>query len=170
MNNAQLQNFIGYQGQVTASMVVRGRKKQYSIFNSGTKNLWNLLAKAIAGYSISGEIPEYFDIVDELGNSYLRSRIPFRAKVWGEDTVEEDTENSTSVKLTVTVTKSDKRRDHLPNGSNVVLRMYNVMGNALAEITDTTDKQLLQLYNNISTGTDAIFEWVLTFSNQQKGV
>lgn len=165
MNNAQLENFIGYSGRLTANMVVKGRSKQYCLHNSGTKNLWNMLAKAVAGYTVESETPQYFDIVDANGNSHLRSPILFRGKVWGKDAVKIEDSNSSSVKLTATVTRSDKRIDTLADGENVRLRMYDLLGNVLAEIRDD-DKKLFDLYNNISSGTDAIFEWVLTFSNQ----
>lgn len=170
MSGAQLGNFIGYNGKVKASICVGGNKKEYILLNSGTKTLWDLLAKAMLGYPIADEIPAYFDIVNGNGTSLLRNRILFRAKVWGDEVGNGvDTVTSTSAKFTATVTESDKLTNKVGSGQQVALRMYGANGKShLAQINDENNA-LFNLYNNITVGTDAIFEWILTFSNQKEG-
>lgn len=169
VDNVSLGNYVGYSGKVKVSLSCNGSTREVLLTNSGTKTLWNTIAKALAGYNISNEVPKYFDMVDSNGTSLLINKILFRGTVWGEE-VDNSTE-STSVRLTATVTSTDKLLSTLSGGRQCNLRMYSASGkNHMAQISDTQDGVLRELYNTINVGTNAIFEWTLTFSNKSSEV
>lgn len=165
-------NNIGYTGSVNVRLST-SNEVFAQLKNSGKKPLWNALAMAMAGYDISNNRPYSLMIGQKNandGSNYedcLIRRIPFLGTVWG-DPVDVDNE-STSVRFTAIVSKSDKQISRPKSGNILVLRMYSIAGTDddefLAEIEDVNNV-LKNSYSNIITGVDAIFEWILKFENK----
>lgn len=165
----KINNSVGYQGEVAVKL---SNSKDIPIYlhNAGFKPLWNALAKAMAGYDITSEVPTYFSVYSRTGSpdtgydyqDCLLSHIQFVGTVWGD--IIEKKEESTSVRFTATVTKRDRRITVKP-GEVAVLRMFSRSGEILAEVEDTIDKVIAKSHNSMITGVDAIYEWKMTFKN-----
>lgn len=164
----KINNSVGYEGEVSVRLS-NSKDVPIHLHNAGFKPLWNALAKAMAGYDITSEVPTYFSVYSRTesatGDDYqdcLYAHIPFVGTVWGD--VVEKNEDSTSVRFTATVTKRD-RRIKVPSGSVAVLRMFSRSGELLAQVEDTIDKVIAKSHNSMITGVDAIYEWKMTFKN-----
>lgn len=161
----ELVNSIGYSGTVTARLSTSNSKKHF-LHNAGCKALWNLLAMTVTGHDVSNNGPHYFSVAKKLSSGKIEecllADIPFVGRVWG-DTVSID-DNCTCARFTVTVTKND-RRLKINESETAILQMFNRRGELLAQVFDNEDKAIARTHNSMITGVDAIYEWLMVFTN-----
>ena len=151
---------VGYSGEVRIYLKSNDNMKEVYVHNEGKKALWNLLARAVAGYDVKNLLPRYLDLVNETsGLSMLYKRIPFTGIIWG-DSVEKD-ETGTSTLFNATLTSEYKTKSI--SNSKIELRMLNSNNDVLASVSGGTG--ILDVYNSVVPGVDAVIEWKLTFKN-----
>ena len=170
-SSSSVTNKVSYAGTVTAKLVNKNNQVLFKAKNAGLKPLWNAIAKALAGYDVSRDIPKWFSITQLIGARHEPAcrRVPFVGTVWGEAVGGEgiDNENSTSVLYTAVLTKADLLYRSLTS-NEIKLNMFNANGEALAEIlliedVDTAD--IKTVFSNVSPGVDAVVEWRMQISN-----
>lgn len=158
---SQITNSIVYSGELTVKLKSGNNLMLYTMKNAGHKPLWDTMAKAFAGYNVTAELPRYIEVVlqNEGLNSATVAPVPFTGVVYGD--VVEKSETSTSVLYTAIITAADKLRSSDSYGYQ--LHMLNSHGQILASIQH---ESLKGVWDAISPGIDAVFEWKLIFSNQ----
>lgn len=176
MNNGIITNHISYRGIVNMKSTIDKQIVSTSMFNSGTKDLMNLLTKALAGYDISKQVPKFINIgyanTQPQGTySFILNRnIPLTGIVWGEAV---DTQNiiqlddsASSLMLSCTITSQDKTISSF-NGSKLFLLLLSNDGKTvLAKIEDTVDNVIRDTYNKLTVGTDLIVDWYMIFNSE----
>lgn len=180
MNKGIITNHISYKGIVNIRSIIDKQIVSTSMFNSGTKDLMNLLTKALAGYDISKQVPKFINIgyanTQPQGTySFILNRnIPLTGIVWGEAV---DTQNipqldlddsASSLMLSCTITSQDKTISSF-NGSKLFLLLLSNDGKTvLAKIEDTDDNVIKDTYNRLTVGTDLIVDWYMIFNSEVK--
>lgn len=156
---------IRYKGIVTLTvgdMVVE-------VTNTGTAELGYVICKALAGQSVVGRIPRYFDIQIKEGNEYtslLNKKIPFTGQTYTTET-EATTEELNELTLLATVLHSDKKNTLITPRDELRFVIKSEQGYVLAYITEVEDKKtnLSDIFNNIVPGVDCVIEWHMKILN-----
>lgn len=162
MSRGIINTGVSYYGEVKISLNTPKGKKEIYKHNDGQKPLWNLLAKAIAGYDVKDLLPKYLDIVDSTGTSLLFKRLLFTGVVWGDAV--ETSDDSTSALFYSTLMNEYKSR-RVYNGS-LTLQMLDSNGNVLASVK--SDSELGDAYSSVTNGVNATIEWKMVFSNASR--
>lgn len=178
MNNGIITNHISYKGIVNIKSTIDKQVVSTSMFNSGTKDLMNLLTKALAGYDISKQVPKFINIgyanTQPQGTySFILNRnIPLTGIVWGEAV---DTQNiiqlddsASSLMLSCTITSQDKTVSLFDGSKLFLLLLSNDGKTVLARIEDTDDNVIRDTYNKLIVGTDLIVDWYMIFNSEVK--
>lgn len=178
MNNGIITNHISYKGIVNMKSTINKQIVSTNMFNSGTKDLMNLLTKALAGYDISKQVPKFINIgyANEQPQgtySFILSRnVPLTGIVWGEAV---DTQNiiqlddsASSLMLSCTITSQDKTISSFSGRKLFLLLLSNDGKTVLAKIEDTNDNKLRDAYNKLTVGTDLIVDWYMIFNSEVK--
>lgn len=158
-----IENKVSYQGNVSLSLKNKGEHIVYSIKNSGTKLLLDTITRALAGYSIENSIPKYIDIqVSYDGKSSYTSgllkAIPLVGVVYGEPAGAE--KNNGVLLLNATITYADKAPISAMTDARLVLLTEDMK--VLASIEDDSG-DITTMWESITSSTDAIVEWKLSF-------
>lgn len=159
---------IRYRGIVTLMV----GDKVIEATNTGTAELGYVICKALAGQSVVGRIPRYFDIqiVDGDNNyiSLLNKKIPFTGKTYTTE-AEATTEELNELTLIATVLDSDKERNKVSDDDKLRFVVKSELGYVLAYITELEDKEtsLTQIFNNIVSGVDCVIEWHMKILNKE---
>lgn len=178
MNRGIIANHISYKGIVNMKSTIDKQIVSTSMLNSGTKDLMNLLTKALAGYDISKQVPKFINIgyannQPQDTYTFILSRdVPLTGIVWGEAV---DTQNiiqldasASSLMLSCTITSQDKTISSFSGGKLFLLLLSNDGETVLAKIEDTDDNVIRDTYNKITVGTDLIIDWYMIFNSEVK--
>lgn len=156
-------NDLMYNGNVHITL---GTDDTIIVNNTGTIHLGRVITKALAGYSITNEIPKFLDIyvMDSNSNyriSLLNRKLPFTGIMYNNNI--DDTQGSLigDLKLHCIVLHTNKTQNSVSNG-DVRFGIYNSKEDLLAEVISTN---LRDVYNGISDGTDCIVDWTMSFYN-----
>lgn len=178
MNNGIITNHISYKGIVNMRSTIDKQIISTSIFNSGTKDLMNLLTKALAGYDISKQVPKFINIgyanTQPQGTySFILNRnIPLTGIVWGEavntQNVIQLDDSASSLMLSCTITSQDKTISSFNSSKLFLLLLSNDGKTVLAKIEDTDDNVIRDTYNKLTVGTDLIVDWYMIFNSEVK--
>ena len=136
---------------------------QVELTNTGTSELGYVLCKALAGQSIVGRIPRYFDIEISDGENFislLNKKIPFTGQTFTTKT-ESTTEELNELTLFATVLYSDKETVRIPDTAKVRFVIKSEMGYVLAYISELEDftTSLSKIFNDIVQDIDCVIEW-----------
>ena len=171
----QITDNINYDGNIKVTINNKGRKSELKLHNSGTKLLFDTVTKALAGYSIKNETPQYIDIKYTRNNesinddtnpliSALSSPVVLTGKVYGEPAGASSDVNYGRVQFEAELDHSVKI-DNI-TGFNWRLELLSRSKQKLADIVDTNEThQVLYIYNAINNTNEVIIEWALQFSN-----
>lgn len=164
MKQGMLNTDVAYAGQVQMYVETNGGRIEVCEHNSGTKVLWNTLARAILGQDVKGSVPKYIDIVyPDTGTSLLFRRLPFSNVVMG-DLAEKNKQKSdthTSVRLSAVLMNEYKTQSSAIG--TLQLRMLNNNNEVLAKIDSPS--ALSDIYTSVVPGVNAVIEWTMTFSD-----
>lgn len=177
MNKGIITNHISYKGIVNMKSIIDKQIVSTCMFNSGTKDLMNLLTKALAGYDISKQVPKFINIgygdTQPQGTySFLLNRnIPLTGIVWGEavDTsnIPQWNDSASSLMLSCTITSQDKTISSYNGVSKLFLLLLSNDGKTvLAKIEDTNDNIIRDTYNKLTVGTDLMVDWYMIFNSE----
>lgn len=178
MNNGIITNHISYKGIVNMKSSIDKQIISTSMFNSGTKDLMNLLTKALAGYDISKQVPKFINIgyanTQSPGTySFILNRnIPLTGIVWGEavntQNIIQLDDSASSLLLSCTITSQDKTISSHDGSKLSLLLLSNDGKTVLAKIEDTSDNVIRDTYNKLTVGTDLIVDWYMIFNSEVK--
>ena len=169
----KIKNNIDYNGDIKVTINDRGHKSELKLHNNGTKLLFDIITKALAGYSIKGETPQYIDIKYTKNNedfsietnpylSALLSPIVITGKIYGPPAGATTEQEFGRLQMEAELDHSVKI-DGI-SGYNWKLQLLN---NSLEELAyiDNTNSQVSNIYDAITTNHEVIIEWALQFSN-----
>lgn len=160
---------FNYVGEVEIKLRRNGTDLIINKKNAGLKNLFRIVCRGLAGYSISNERPMYVDLRyvsdEETGatTSCLKKKIPLTGTSYQLVKVSGSDNTYWVLKLTATIASSDiisslnsayKYRLYLMNNSETE-------SNWLAVIEIKYDEEL----SKITDGTQALITWKLRFQN-----
>ena len=149
--SANIQQQIGYQGNVSISFVKNGKiKKSIKQHNSGTSYLFQLLASAITGQSLASEMPRYIMLFDASDNPILY----YKPQFTGGKPIVSDGQARASFTAYIpqsAVTASTFKK----------LAMYTQSNNPNTKLAEVT----LENPTEIPTGYSVMVTWEMLFTN-----
>lgn len=153
---------VGYSGAVSVTLSTKGHKKPLVLKNSGTSHLFDVISRALAGYSIKGLTPRFIDIqrpvVVGAYESVLIAPVPVTGIVYGIAAHSDD--GNGHLLMNATITFQDKQ-PLLNTTEDLRLVLLDSEQHSLAIITEVKS-----LWDSITESTDAYIEWSLTFKNE----
>lgn len=149
------QNNIAYVGKVTIIKKVNGNTFEKRVCNNGTVDLFVLLAKTIAGYDETKNIPKFLRIEDSNGNA-VSKLCPLTGIVYTK------LEQTAKTTFNCVLTKDDLIVTNFSEKSDYKLCLYNLLNVKLATVDIKGDA--VSGVNSNGTETDII--WELEFGNR----
>ena len=147
-------NNISYQGNVNIIYKMNGRKIKDIYKNSGTITLFTMIAKALAGYDISKQVPKLLRIIDKDGINIYSKYCPLTGVIYNQRN------DMAYISCTCVLTASDL----IVVADNVKepqLSLTDIQGNILAYIDISKEA-----FSNISAaGVETDIVWELQFGN-----
>lgn len=151
-----------YSGAVAVKLRHKGKEFPFMFFNHGTKYMLDALSKIMAGYTDVDIAPRYFDFQHKgSGDSYiscLSSPLKLVGAIYGE--AAGATSDTGAVLFNVLLNHLDKSSAVTLNSPRIALLADN--GQPVATIDDA---KLQDVWKSIVPGTEALFEWKMTFMN-----
>ena len=161
----QIKDNISYNGNIKVTINDRGHKSELKFHNSGTKLLFDTITKALAGYSIEGETPQYIDIKYSQDNvtftSALYSPVIITGKIFGDPAGAGRNTDFGIVQMNAEIDHSVKI-DGI-EAEYWQLQLLNSSTGILAIVDNSNDVK--EIYNAITGNHEVIIEWALQFSN-----
>ena len=151
---------FSYTSDISVKFECKGKPFILNFKNKGEQHLFDIITKALCGYSITDALPETFDITSN-GNTCLRHPVYFSGGVWG-DAVDENRVNCGMMSLNTVVTYEDKIS--ITKLTNPQLLLKGRDGQVLCSISDIGG-QIQTMWELITQDTNALIEWKLIFSN-----
>lgn len=176
-------NSITYEGKLT--LKYRKNNKVFSIKNTGTQALTNLIVKALCNVDISNSVPKFLGFnklsgtvsAEENENggntlttninstTVLRNQVPFTGIIYNAPEVpsladEQNNIPQSSIKLTATILPTDILNSGVGGGS-FELVMYSRDGKT--RLATIKDDSLSSMYQAVCNGVEAIIEWEMIF-------
>lgn len=160
----QSNDAINYFGNVKISYTKRGSNVIFVNHNNGKSLLFKLIARALAGYNVSGNLPNAINLqyMNENGDyvDCLRTPMPITRRVILENGTESGNENNTfSSVYTALLNRSNIL---IFSQNNYRLQLLDISGGVLAD--SEVDANVIKSIEK-SGGIEALIEWSLIFQN-----
>ena len=145
---------IKYNGEVSFKYIINGKLVRSNTHNAGTKNLFKILTRALAGYDIRSDLPIKIDLQDSSNNNLLNHSAYLSGTRYylGDD-------DNWSVYYTTTLQKSNMSAITVNDNEK-----YKLVLQSLKEDMATVDISS-NLVQNILDGAQLIIDWRLFFTN-----
>ena len=164
MKQGTLSTEVRYSGEVHMYVEANGGRIEVCEHNSGTKALWNAIARAILGQDIRSSVPKYIDIVfPGTGTSLLFRRLPFSNAVMGDLAEKNKTTSDTRTSVRLSAVLMNEYKTQSSAMGTLQLRMLNSNNEVLAVIESPS--ALSDIYTSVVPGVDAVIEWTMSFSD-----
>lgn len=152
-----MKDYIEYSGEVVVTRRLHDRTLTTKKHNTGTSDLFRIICKALAGYSLGSEAPAYLRLSDISGTSLLTvDSIPLTGVVYYQDTNGRwYTRYNANIEYTLLAGSE-------PQAAKLQICSGNVEKTVLAEISLSAEDI------TVSDGVVIIVEWKMFFDN--KGV
>ena len=167
-------NTISYEGRVKVTLRNKGLSKQFIVNNNGTVNLGLFFAKALLQSYNTADTPQWLALEYKDGDNWsmlTRSMSPLTGGTYFPQT--ETSDHIGEVKF-ISVLQQRNVRSISISGKTLRLSLYdnNYTKKVLAFIggdtsSTSTQEALVNLYNAISGGQDAIIEWQMLLYNHE---
>ena len=181
MGTAAISNGVTYKGYARITFVNKNRKHTIKINNAGTSVLGDVISRALAGENIQSRVPSLLGFQMLINNgtttterNLLNRDVPFTGIVYGDSVNTADVTIPSNAQIigAVQLTSVIQSGYTIP-GMNVESRtlritMLNSLKEPLAYIYDNNpaeENQLALLYEALSSGQDAIIDWVMYIMN-----
>ena len=152
---------VGYSGQVSINYKLNGKDISRTSHNSGTVDLFKLLAAYICGYSIEKLLPVYIDVQDGSGKSILNRKLIIFSKTYGVVQDEITSEDKAYVDVSTTLFKEDIASGLSEDTNYSVALMSSVSKLASSPIGYAE-------LSEIKDGYQGTIRWTLYFGNNSK--
>lgn len=176
-------NGLSYTGVVHIDFLKNDATFHIKLHNQGTISLGTFFSKALAGSFSKDDCPQWlnFESEDSPGRwqSLLRVAVPFTGTTYVPQEMSDANDTPATigeVKFVATLQSNNVRSTSVEN-KLLRLSMWNnrTPQNALAYIEDETisgdiNKNLILTYNALSSGQDAVVNWLMYITNKTKEV
>lgn len=165
MSNLNIENTLAYTSAIVMTFRNKEKVRKISLKNNGTKHLFDTIAKSLAGYDISANLPKTLDILDEEKNSWLLRKVYFTGITFGDKPITTSIDlvnNDYSTLLLNAIVTFD---DIVPS-TKAVKKVSEICikdseGKVLCQITHDVE----DIISSVNKNTDAVIQWQLIFSN-----
>ena len=162
-------NSFKYSGKVIAKTSSDGTEIIYK--NTGTPKLGTVICKALAGYSISKNIPKAIDVQYLNGDNWLsllNRRIPVTGVTYSDfDELSEDKKMSELTLNSVILYEDIKSTGKVSESTELRFALYDSESNLLAQANSfekgNEKSGIIKMFEEIGPGIDCIINWSMQF-------